>query len=227
MRPIFCLSVFAALLTAAPALSQTAPSPGAERQAVGVIAGSRGVGVEVQFAVSHTLVLRGTVDALNAEASGRYRGFDYRVAGQGRSVGVFADYHPGGAPWLVSGGVFLGEPEVDLSGRPVRAVRVGGAVFTPAQIGEVHGGIQANIAAPFVGLGYDDTFTTDRRWGARVLLGAAFSGTPRVQLGSRGGTLSNSRAFQTRLASEIADLEDEVEPYTVYPVAQVGLTFRF
>lgn len=227
MRRHFWPSVLVALHMAAPAMSQTAPSPGDGRRALGVIAGSRGVGLELQYAWSDELVLRGTVDALNAETGGRYRGFDYRVAGEGRSVGVFVDYHPGGSPWLMSGGVFLGEPEVDLIGRPVRAVRVGGAVFTPAQIGEVRGGIEANIASPFVGVGYDDTFTANRRWGARVLIGAAFSGTPRVQLASRGGTLSNSRAFQVRLAAEIEDLEEEIEPYTVYPVAQVGLTFRF
>ena len=227
MRRHFWPSVLVALVTAAPAMSQTAPSSDGDRRAVGVIAGSRGAGIEVQYAWSNQLVLRGTVDALSAEATGRYRGFNYRVAGQGRSVGVFADWHPGGTAWLVSGGVFLGEPEVDLSGRPVRAVRVGGALFTPAQIGEVNGGIEANVASPFLGVGYDDTFTADRRWGARVMLGAAFSGTPRVHLASRGGTLSNSRAFLTRLAAEIDDLEDEVEPYSIYPVAQIGLTFRF
>jgi len=202
-------------------------APDADRFAVGAVVGTRGLGIEVQYAWSDQIVLRGTVDSLVWQVDGNYRGSDYVVDIAAPAVGAFVDLHPFRNGFLVSGGVYLGEPEVDLRAIPRRAVRLGGTTFTPAQVGQLYGSVMVNGTAPFVGLGYDATFSRNARWGVRAVAGATFTGTPRVRLTSRGGTLSSNRAFQVRLAREVKDLEAEISAYSVFPVAQIGLNYRF
>jgi hypothetical protein len=54
-----------------------------------------------------------------------------------------------------------------------------------------------------------------------------FTGSPQVDLTATGGTLSNDPNFQTQLAQEEQNLQDEISDYEVYPVVQAGLTFSF
>ncbi|WP_428150452.1 hypothetical protein [Brevundimonas sp.] len=198
-----------------------------DRLAVGAVVGSRGVALEAQVAVSDHVVLRGSADLLSWEVQGQYRRTNYEVNTKAQSVGAFIDLHPYANGLVVSGGIYLGEPEIGLQAQLTGPIRLGGATFTPTQVGEVNGRVVVNSAAPFLGVGYDNTFYRDRRWGFRAMLGAAYTGTPRVSLASRGGTLSNNRVFQTRLTAEAREIEDDLAEYRVYPILQLGLNVRF
>lgn len=215
------------LLAAAPALAQSPPPAEAPRFAVGTVVGTRGAGLDLQYAWSDRVVLRGSVDALAWTVDGNHRGFDYVNEVSAKTVGGFVDIHPFSNGWMVTGGAYLSEPDIDVSAKPRRTVRLGGANFTPAQVGELKGGIVVNGAAPFLGVGYDATFSRNDRWGVRMVAGATFTGTPHVSLTSRGGTLSTNRAFQTRVAAEVRDLQADIADYSVFPVVQLGLNYRF
>jgi hypothetical protein len=89
------------------------------------------------------------------------------------------------------------------------------------------GRIDLESTAPFVGLGFDNTFTHDGRWGLRLLAGAAFGDAPQVDLNASGGTLSDQPAFQDRLAEEEREIQADADDYKVLPVVQIGLNYRF
>ncbi|MEL7113778.1 MAG: hypothetical protein AAGK93_12720, partial [Pseudomonadota bacterium] len=52
-------------------------------------------------------------------------------------------------------------------------------------------------------------------------------GSGDVTLEAVGGTLSNDPILQAQLAQEIQDIENEIEDYELWPVVQVGLSYRF
>jgi hypothetical protein len=54
-----------------------------------------------------------------------------------------------------------------------------------------------------------------------------FTGSPQVNLTSTGGTLSGDASFQTQLATEEQNLQDDIDTYEIYPVIQAGVTLRF
>lgn len=222
MKPLFFAAVLAAALPAASALAQEDG-----RFAVGAQVGTPGVGVQAQFALSPVVVLRGSYDVLQWDRDQSYKGIDYDAKIDFKSPGAFVDVHPFRNGFLISGGAYFGDRKVDLDATPTSNVNIGGATFTPAQVGNLTGRIDLESTAPFVGFGYDNTFTRGGRIGFRMLAGAAFGDEPQVELDSRGGTLSNDPTFRARLDEEEQEIQAQADNYKVLPVIQAGLNFRF
>lgn len=195
--------------------------------AAGVNLGTPGVGAELQLQLSDRFVVRGDADWLSFNHDKAYSGVDYGGKLKSKTLGAFADWHPGGGGFLVSGGAYFGQRKMDLRAQPGGAVDIGGQSFTAAQVGRIDGRAKMSKAQPFLGLGWDNTFSGGGGWGLRGLLGVAFSRRPDVSLTSSGGALSADPAFQARLRQEEADLSDDSKGFRYYPVVQVGLTRRF
>jgi hypothetical protein len=218
---LLCIATAAALIMPALASAQDRPF------AAGINLGSSGVGVQGQYSLSPRFVVRGGYDMLRLDRNNTYDGIDYSAEVKFDSTGVFVDWHPTGGGFFVSGGAYFGRRDIHLDATPDSPTQVGGVTFTPEQIGSLTGKIELESNAPFVGLGYDNTFTRGGRWGLRILAGAAFGDGPRVNLDASGGTLSDTPFFQQQLTQEEAEIQEEADNYKILPVVQVGLTYRF
>lgn len=194
--------------------------------AASVHAGTLGVGAEIKLALSPAFVVRGGIDRLRHDFDQTYSGVDYGAELDFDTVGGFIDLHPFRDAWFISGGAYLGARELRLEAEPVTPVEIGGAMFTPGQVGKLTGAAALPEVTPFVGLGFDNTFTGRWRVGVRALIGVAVGDSPDVTLNAQGGTLSNSAAFRQRLDAEAERIKDEAD-FSLYPVAQIGLSYRF
>ena len=189
--------------------------------------GTPGVGAEVQLSLGPVFVLRGGIDTMGVQFDQSYSDIDYKGRFDFDTVSAFVDLHPFANAFLISGGVYVGDRTIDLNATPTAPVEIGGATFTPAQVGMLSGRVKLSDTAPFVGLGYDDSFYRDRRWGFRGIVGVAYSKDPQVGLDSTGGTLSNDPTFRARLAQEAADIQQDAKDRGLFPVVQLGATVRF
>lgn len=214
----------AAALSAASATSALAQS---SPFAIGANIGTPGIGAEVQLQLSDSLVLRGDADWLSYSRDADYSGVAYNGKLNTATAGLFADFHPGASPFLLSAGAYLGDRKGDIEATPSTPVNIGGTTVTAAQVGRLQGSIKMSKFQPFVGLGFDNTFSGESGWGFRALAGIAFSKEPDVSLTSTGGTLSNDANFQALLRAEEADIQDDAKGFKYYPVLQVGVTRRF
>ena len=190
-------------------------------------AGTTGVGAEVQLSLGPVFVVRGGVDSLGYDFDESYGDVDYSGRFDFDTVSGFVDLHPFLNGWLISGGAYVGDRTINLNGRPNAPVEIGGATFTPAEVGTLSGRIKLSDTAPFVGVGYDDSFYREGRWGFRGMVGMAWSQTPEVGLSASGGTLSNDPTFRARLEQEARDIQEEAEDKAFFPVVQLGVTARF
>lgn len=213
----------AVLLLAGPAMAQSS-EPGI---AVGATAGTSGAGLDVQVRLGPIFTLRGAVDRLNWVADESYDGIDYDGDMTFDTMGGFIDMHPLANGFLISGGAYVGDRDIALSATPTGPVEIGGQTYAPGQIGTLNGAIKLSGMAPFVGIGWDDTFYRDSRWGIRAVAGVAWSEAPEVALTSTGGSLSNDPTFQARLRDESQSITDEAEGYGLFPIIQVGLNYKF
>lgn len=202
------------------------------RFALGANVGTTGLGVEAQFMISPKVTLRGGFDSLQ---------FDEEVEGDGilydgeldfSTGGVFLDLHPTGGAFFLSGGAYFGERSLGVSGTPEpgTTVEIGDDTFTAAQIGTLQGDLDFGGTAPFIGLGWNNTFTRERRVGFKFLVGAAFGSDPDATLVRVGGT-ALSPADQARLDAELTaeelEIEEEADGFKAFPVVQLGLAVRF
>ncbi len=220
---LIALSLLAASAGAAEAQSRHPRSP----ITAALNAGTTGVGAEVQLSLGPVFVLRGGIDTLGYDFDQSYSDVDYSGRFDFDTVSGFVDLHPFLNGFLISGGAYVGNRTINLNGRPSAPVDIGGATFTPAQVGTLSGRIKLSETAPFVGIGYDDSFYREGRWGFRGIVGVAWSQEPEVGLSSTGGTLSNDPAFRARLEQEARDIQEDAEDKAFFPVVQLGLTARF
>lgn len=213
--------------TALAAVGAMVSTPAFAQMAVGANIGTPGVGVQASAKVSDMVVLRGAVDGAGISHDEDYSDIAYDGKAKLFTGGLFADLHPGGGAFFVSGGAYVGKRKITLRAQPTAAVEIGGQTFTPAQVGRLDGEAKLSNFQPFAGLGFDNTFVGERGWGFRALAGVAFSKRPDVSLTASGGTLSNDPNFQARLRAEEAEARDDAKDFKYFPVVQVGLTRRF
>lgn len=190
-------------------------------------AGTTGVGAEVQLSLGPVFVVRGGLDTLGYDFDESYGDIDYSGRFDFDTVSAFVDLHPFLNGFLISGGVYVGDRTINLNGQPTAPVEIGGATFTPAQVGTLSGRIKLSDTAPFVGVGYDDSFIREGRWGFRGMVGVAWSQDPEVGLSSSGGSLSDDPAFRARLEQEAREIQQDAEDKALFPVVQLGVTARF
>lgn len=218
----------ALLLTTAAAGAASAQS--SERFAVGVVGGTTGAGLEAQFQASPLINLRVAGDFFSYEEEFSTDDIDYDAEIDFNQLGGFVDLHPFNNSFFVSGGLYAGDRMVEVNATTTSSAQIGDVIFTPAQIGTLTGSVDFGDTAPFLGLGFNNTFRTGGRIGFKAVVGAAFGGDPEVQLRRSGGiTLPNDiqTLFDAELRKEEAELQEEVEDFKTFPVIQVGLTYRF
>lgn len=220
---LILVAATAALLSAGSAMAQPS-EPGV---AVGATAGTSGVGLDLQISLGPIFTLRGSTDRLTHGANERYDGIDYSADLTFGTVGAFIDIHPLANGLLISGGAYLGDRNIALAGTPTVPVDIGGQIYSSGQIGTLNGAVKLGDVAPFVGIGWDDTFYRNSRWGIRAIAGVAWSEAPEVVLTSTGGSLSSDPTLQARLREESRRISEETEGYGLFPIIQVGLNYKF
>lgn len=226
------VSVTAALaLASALVATQAAAQDGAF--AIGAQAGTTGVGLEAQYKVNDKLRLRGAVDTFKFDED--VDGDDIAYAGEidFSTAGLFVDYHPFGSSFFVSGGAYFGDRKVTVSGTPAAGssdIEIGDESFTSAEVGTLSGEVDFGGTAPFVGLGWNTTFTGSGNWGFKFLAGAAFGKDADATLARVGGAAlspATQAELNAALREEEQEIEDELDGFKAYPVIQVGLAYRF
>lgn len=190
---------------------------------VGTIGGT----VEGQFQVNDYFQLRAGANYLTFSEDIDVDEITYDGDLDFSGFGAFVDIHPFGNSFFLTGGAYAGTKEIDLLATSDITVEIGDVLFTPAEYGQLEGDVSFDDVAPFLGLGFDTTFEGSGHWGFNILAGAALFGSGDVTLDAVGGTLSNDPILQAELAREIAEIEDEIEDYELWPVLQVGLSYRF
>ena len=220
---LIALSLLAVSAGAAEAQSRHPRSP----ITAALNAGTTGVGAEVQLSLGPVFVLRGGIDTLGYDFDETYSDIDYSGRFDFDTVSGFVDLHPFLNGVLISGGAYVGNRTINLNGRPTAPVDIGGATFTPAEVGTLSGRIKLSDTAPFVGVGYDDSFYREGTWGFRGMVGVAWSQEPEVGLSSSGGTLSNDPIFRARLEQEAREIQEDAKDKALFPVVQLGVTARF
>lgn len=214
-----------AILAAACALVSTAAT--AQTMAVGLNAGTPGLGVQVSTRLNDRIVLRGAVDGMSLSRDEDYSDIAYNGDAKLLTGGLFADFHPGGGAFFVSAGAYAGQRKIKLQAQPTANVDIGAQTYTPAQVGRLDGEAKLSGFQPFLGVGFDNTFSGDRAWGVRAMLGVSFSDTPKVGLTASGGALSSDPAFLANLRVEEAQAREDAKDFKYFPVVQLGLTRRF
>jgi hypothetical protein len=214
------------LLAAQAAQAQSMLAP--QRFAVGVTAGTDGVGGDLQYLLTPQIVLRGRGTWLQFSYGGNSNDLHYSGKFDLSEGGGFVDLHPFANPFTVSVGAVAGPRRVDLTAVYRQNVTYLGQTFTPAQLGVAGGRANLSSPAPFVGLGFDNTFTTRSHFGFKLLAGVALGTAPRTNLQPISGLVTQ---YPTLVAADLAQADNTIHKndgiFAYYPQVSAGVTYRF
>lgn len=201
-----------------------------KRWAVTPTVGADGVGGDLSFQATRSLVIRARGAWLSARKGETYDRIHYSGRLKLTTGGAFVDVHPAPGwmhPLLISVGMIKGQRRLSILAEPQGALTLAGHTYTAAQFGTVAGAVRLPDTAPFLGVGWDNTFDSHGPFGVRLVAGAVVSGRPEVDLNSVGGSLSLAQTLQADLAAERAKIKDAADYLRVYPVVSTGLSFKF
>lgn len=203
MRLLHRICVAAALLAAG----------SAQAAGVGVRAGTLGVGGDVAWSVAPTLSARVGYSALTWDRDVSTSRVSYNGDLKLSNLNTFLDFSPLG-PFRLTGGVIFNRNRYDVSGD-----LAGGSLSGTVKPGR--------SAAPYLGIGYGNVSGLGINF--YFDLGVMFQGSPRASLTANCGSLSASAcaSLQNEVAAEQVRLEDELERFKYYPVANIGITIGF
>lgn len=204
-----------------------AASAGGPRVAIGAEVSTLGFGPSAAIVLNDYFVVSLSGNYASASTDKKISGVRYDIDADLRAAGATLDWHPFANGFFLSGGAYWNGSDFDIAATPAGPVTVGGAVFTPAQIGRLDGNVEFNDIAPYVGLGFDNTNRTHGRLSIYASAGVMYQGQADVDL-AVSGPAATLPGFQAQLDREIDDIENDIEDVLqFYPVIRLGLRWRF
>jgi hypothetical protein len=194
---------------------------------VGAKAGTLGLGIEITKGITAALNGRIGFNSYTFDASGTESDIDYNSDFKLQTVAALVDWHPFHGGLRATAGVMANNNKLDMTGKTTGNVDIGGVVYTPAQVGNLNGNVSFDNIAPYLGIGWGNAVEQGQRLTFSFEVGVLMQGSPKVDLTSSGGTLSTDPTFQANLATEQAQLEDDLSDYDLYPVVSLGMAYQF
>lgn len=196
---------------------------------VGARIGTLGVGGDVAFEVLPTLSARVGYSWLSFNTSIDSDDVEYDAKPRLSNGNLFLDWSPLG-PFRITGGVVFNANKIDVTAVPTGGTyTINGVVYPASSIGRLAGTVESGqAAAPYLGIGYGNVS------GAGVNfyfdLGVMFQGSPKASLTATCGaslTPAQCAQLQANVAVEAVDLQNSVNNFKYFPVANIGVTIGF
>ena len=198
-----------------------------EEWAIGVKSGTLGLGGEIATdLVPDVLHLRGSVQWLEFDFDVEIDDIDYDVGVEFLNPLLLLDWYPFAGDFRISAGALFNGSDIDLEATSADPIEIGGRLYNPGDIGSIRGESDFDEIAPYVGIGFGNHLSQDRRWGFSADLGVAFIGSPNVDLRIT-GPFADNPLLLADLAEEERKIEDELDKFRFYPVLSLTLYFRF
>jgi len=201
--------------------------------AIGVTAGTTGLGANVNIPIAPTLGFRVGYSGFVYHHDIDQTEIDYAGRLHFNEVSGLLDWYVLAGGFHLTAGAYGGNTRVDVNGRPHDGTYIiNGTSYNAAQVGSLSGQLKfGNSVKPYLGLGWGNpfqggplTFTVD--------LGAIYGGTPSVSLTAHCGIAAppgsaECTQVQNSLADERSRLARDVTVAKWYPVLNLGVSYRF
>lgn len=197
----------------------------ADGVALGVKAGTLGGGVELTTNLIPMLLnarIQGNGLRYNTTVNDTTVSYDARL--KLFTLGALADFYPLAGKFRVTAGAYYNGNKLTINGVPnAGSYVINGTTYTAAQVGSVNGTLDFNKFAPYAGIGWGDAVSSGSPIGFNVDLGVLYQGKPKTTISASGA----AAGLAADIAAEKVNLDNNVKNYKFYPVASIGVSYRF
>ena len=200
--------------------------------AVSATLGTTGAGVQLVVPMESNLNGRFGINYFQHDFDKRTGGINYDAKGKLQTFDVLFDWYViANSPFRLTGGLVYNGNEIKGRGRPNANGQylINGRGYAATDVGTLDAKVDFRKAAPYIGVGWGNALTPNKRWNFSADLGAFYQGKAHVNLVSRGCT--SSRVTCTVLATDVereeARLADELSDYNFFPVLRASVSYSF
>jgi len=205
------------------------------QNALNVTVGTTGLGLEWASSLHPKLRVRGVLSHLTYELDETEEGIDYTIEFESNNLGAILDWHPFSGCFRISAGLISTNFGLDLeSDSSQTTFDIGDTTYTGDL--KLEGETDFNPIAPYAGFGWaSDLSRTGLYFSGEI--GVFFIGKPKISYDASGQVSDQSGGpvfdvgsnpqFQEDLEIERQRLEDEIEDFSMWPVLNIGIGYRF
>lgn len=217
------------------------------RFALGIRAGTSGLGAELSMRLSPRFDVRAGYYGGSYSDEVNYDGIDYDGELSIGAGSLMLDFRPFAGAFRVSAGAFTTTPDIDFSHvANDETLQIGNAEYTAD--GRLDGSVDLGDVAPYAGIGWGGG-SSDSGLGFSLDIGVVFAESPAIALQATGRACNSTVAgcdpdgftgfdvndpddaraqvFRDELEQERQNAESDVADYDLYPVVSLGLHYRF
>lgn len=188
--------------------------------------GTLGPGLNLGYQVNPYFDLRANVNGLQYDRSQTVNDVKYDGSLRLLTAGLLLDYYPFANGFRMTAGAYYNGNKLNGTGHYTQDVYG----VDPNDYGYTKASVDYKKIAPYVGFGYQ-TNNPDSNWLFTADIGVLYQGKARVS----NQTVCYSQAVCTVLQNQIrekedeqtADIQDKVDRLKWYPVASIGVGYRF
>jgi hypothetical protein len=202
--------------------------------AIGVKAGTLGLGAELALDLGPRWVARGAVASYNQGLTYSTSDIEYDGDLELKDASLLLDFYPAQGGFRLTAGAVWNDHR--LQGRaPLRdLLRQPGGLppgsLIPVNLGTLRAEATVDPLGPYLGIGFGRA-TRGGRFGVALDLGVVYQGDPQVELRAESAVLDQFPELQAIVAAllvrEQMELEREVADYDYYPVVSFTVSYRF
>jgi hypothetical protein len=194
--------------------------------------GTTGLGLHLVSPITAQVNGRIGINAFDYNYTANTSNVAYDLRLKLQTIDLLADWYPVGNGFHVTGGLVINGNKMDASAKPTSTgtYTFNGTTYSTADAGMVKSKIDFKKAAPYIGIGFGNAMTNaNGGWGIVSDVGVMFQGTANTSLTSSGCTVSVATCarLSSDLAAENTNLQDKLSNLRAYPVARIGVSYRF
>jgi hypothetical protein len=194
--------------------------------------GTTGVGFHIVVPMESTLNGRFGANYFKHDFEKRSGLVDYKLDGKLATFDVLFDWYAvSNSNFRLTGGVLYNGSRFNATGVPGAAggFTFNGTTYSNTDIGVLKGDVTFRRAAPYIGFGWGNALTPNKRLNFSADIGAFYQGKAQVNLIPYGCVTSNTvcRQLATDVAVEELRLSEEASDFTVYPVLRASISYSF
>jgi hypothetical protein len=207
-------------------LGSMASAASPSKFAIGPKISTPGVGAEFRLKLNELCALRTGINFFSLSRTFSSNNADWKGKARLLNVPVILDIHAFKNDFAFSVGAFYNGNRLDLSVEPSRNITLNGHTYTPAQVGKITGDLTFRKISSYVGIRYDNSYTTEKGFSFNADLGVLFQGSSKAKIKSITGMLRN---YQQLIEDAAKDAQTKVNTGYVrfHPVVSLGFKYNF
>lgn len=197
---------------------------------IGLQAGTLGLGPDFNVGFNKHFGIDLGLNAYNYKHSMTQSGINYGFKIKLDTVHLLANWYPFGGVFHLTAGLVDNGNKITGDATPTSGTfTINGDTYQASQVGTLNGQIKFPSIGYYLGVGWGLSYTPRSPWGFNFGIGALYQGKPKVSLSNSGSNLSGAAytKLQQDIAAQQAKTQSDVNGFRWWPVARIGVYYKF